>query len=77
MTAILDVKCRYCGVDSETTDIYLVARNKHFEGFCLSCYEKHLDDKRNWKKEASTAQGKTNTTQVEKDAEGFRKYLGR
>ena len=47
----LEVKCRYCGVDNDRTDIYLVARNGRFEGFCLPCYEKHLDDKRNWKRD--------------------------
>lgn len=38
--------CRYCKVSDEVTDIYLVARNRCVEGFCLSCYEKYLDDKR-------------------------------
>jgi len=45
----ISTKCRYCGISNDETDIYLVARNGLFEGFCLPCYEKHLDDKRNWK----------------------------
>ena len=49
-TKLAEVNCRYCGATSYNTDIYLVQRNGNLEGFCLSCYEKNLDDKRNWKK---------------------------
>lgn len=45
----IETRCRYCKIGNDETDIYLVARNGKFEGFCLPCYEKHLDDKRNWK----------------------------
>lgn len=41
------MKCRYnCGRSDIDTDIYLVMRNGVIEGFCLNCYEQHLDDKR-------------------------------
>lgn len=45
------IKCRYCGISDDKTDIYLVFRNGKVEGFCLACYEVHLDDKRKKKED--------------------------
>ena len=47
-----NIRCRYCNIGNHATDIYLVARNGKFEGFCLGCYEEHLDDKRGWEKKS-------------------------
>jgi adenine C2-methylase RlmN of 23S rRNA A2503 and tRNA A37 len=44
------MKCRYCPATDEETDIYLVKRKGIVEGFCLPCYEKYLDDKREMKR---------------------------
>ena len=46
----IEMTCRYCPATDKDVDIYLVARNGKIEGFCLPCYEKYLDDKRNWGK---------------------------
>lgn len=46
MVATVQIKCRYCGCSNKERDIYPVVRNGKLQGFCLPCYEEHLDDKR-------------------------------
>jgi hypothetical protein len=49
--------CRYCGKMDTDLDIYIVARNGRLEGFCLPCYEIHLDDKNASERDAKGTEG--------------------